>query len=102
MTIVLRVDPINFEEEGSYMERRAVLRAIHTLATETDGIENIEAQIKLDDIISAHVEAEGEFKTEKAREKAKQEGLMKLSANDFDDLLQGLLASPVPPESADS
>ena len=84
------------------MERRIVLRAIHTLATETGGIENIAAQMELDDIINEHIVVEGEFKTEKAREKAKQEGLMKLSANDFDDLLQMLLASPVPPESADS
>ena len=99
----LIVKPIDMEAPGSHLERLRVLRAMRDLAAVADGTSDSAAGILA---ISAYVDLEDVIRPRLRTESGKpaEEVLEGLSGNDFDALfpvlLNGLLASPVPPESA--
>ena len=88
---------------GSHMERLRVLRAMRDLAGVSGGTDDpqagmraIQADVDIDDLIRPRLRTDDGSDVD--------EVLAQLSADEFDatfnELLGGLLASPVPPESA--
>jgi len=98
------VNPIDFSKPGSYRKRRIVFAAMHAVAAAADsagrdekktaaaGLAAIEAFLELDDILVEQLETDDGSDLQAA--------LDELSADQFDDLLGGVLGSPVPTESA--
>jgi len=88
----LRVRPIDLDAPGSFRERMRVLRALK--AIRSDEVDWVEGQLMLDDILMDRLETDDGTDLDEA--------LDKLSANDANALLSGLLATRVPTESAEN
>ena len=88
----IRVRPINVEEEGSFRERARILRTLATIRNKDTDF--IEGQLLLDELIISRAETTDGSDLEDA--------LDKLSAVEADNLVQQLLVSEVPTESAEN
>lgn len=88
----LRVRPIDMEAEGSFLERRRVMLALKAIrANEVDWIEG---QLLMDDILIDRLETDDGSDP--------KDHLDKLSANQAQEMIMGLLATRVPTESAEN
>ena len=88
----LRVRPIDMEAPGSFKSRLRVLRALAAIRKEE--VDWVEGQLMLDEILMDRLETDDGSDLDDA--------LDKLSANDANELLAGLLATRVPTESAEN
>jgi hypothetical protein len=77
---------------GSFRERSKALRVLAAIRNEE--LDNIEAQIAIEEVLLPRLETTDDSDLEEA--------LDKLSAEDFDDLLPQILAASVPTESAEN
>ena len=77
---------------GSFRERMKVLRALTAIRNEE--VDWVEGQLMLDEILLDRLETDDGTDVDAA--------LDKLSANDANELLSGLLATRVPTESAEN
>ena len=87
----LRVRPIDMGAPGSFKARMKVLRALTAIRNEE--VDWVEGQLMLDEILMERLETDDGSDLDEA--------LDKLSANDANELLSGLLATRVPTESAE-
>jgi len=89
----LIVTPIDPAAPGSWRKRSQLLRAAQKMASE-DGAEQVEGYLLLEDA------AMDRLKTDDGTPVA--DVLDQLSADDFDELVEALLESPVPTESGEA
>ena len=88
----LRVRPIDPEAPGSFRERMRVLKVL--AAIRNDDLDFIEGQLALDEILVDRLETTDGSDLDEA--------LDKLSADEANKMLTGLLATRVPTESAEN
>lgn len=93
----LIVTPIDPAAKGSYRERKKLLRAAKQMATaaeSNDAIGQFEAYEALEDVVLGRLRTDNGTPVEDV--------LDDLSADDFDALVEALLESPVPTQSAEA
>lgn len=91
----LIVTPLDPDAPGSYRQRSAIMRAL--AAAQEGGSAMIAAYVQVEDLVISRLHTDDGTPVENALEQ--------VSANEFDDLLKGLLAGgeeAVPPPTADS
>jgi hypothetical protein len=81
----LIVEPIDMDAPGSYRKRARLLRAIQAVQ-EGDGLEQATALVDVEDLIIGQLSTDNGTPVDDA--------LDELSANQFDQLLSGILGGP--------
>ena len=88
----LLVKPIDPAAKGSWRQRSKLLRAATKMASE-DGAEQVQGYLELEDAAFDRLETDNGTPV--------SEALDQLSADQFDELVEALLETPVPTKSAE-